>query len=223
MVGSVLRSPENGDTRRICVESLLTTSPAPGKRQFYRARRRSSRDIIGGFTFELGKCEIRHPHRMLANFRNVDESLASAVADGLVCRRRLRLRPSLRVMTSGLAGAVDEAPGAGVFAGRKLGSSPTGPTRFDALTRKVGRRSGSSSQASKSFLGRRGGRPGRPRHRRCAVQSSSTLSRCCRVRPVLRTGPAARRWGLRQRCFAHHKFIGVGASADVPFSPPALS
>ena len=75
--------PENGDKRRIRAESFADHYSQA--RQFYRSQTPVEQEhIIGGFTFELGKCEIPAIRtRMLANLRNVDESLASAVADGL--------------------------------------------------------------------------------------------------------------------------------------------
>ena len=54
-------------------------------RQFFRSQTPVEQEhITDAFVFELGKCEIPAIRtRMLANLRNVDESLASAVADGL--------------------------------------------------------------------------------------------------------------------------------------------
>ena len=95
-----------------------------------------------------------HPPRMLANLRNVDGSLASrgrrrigyAVAVGFACGRRSRSDD-----LPACAGAVDEAPGAGVLRRPQArSSSPTGPTRRCSMrsprpSPKVGRRSNSSS------------------------------------------------------------------------------
>ncbi len=54
-------------------------------RQFFRSVHKVEQDhMVSGLVFELSKVQLEHVRlRMLANLRNVDDSLASRVADGL--------------------------------------------------------------------------------------------------------------------------------------------
>jgi len=54
-------------------------------RMFWRSMHEVEQShIVSAFVFELSKCELDHiPQRMLANLRNVDESLAKRVAEGM--------------------------------------------------------------------------------------------------------------------------------------------
>jgi len=95
-------------------------------RQFYRSQTAIERRHIGdAFVFELSKVErpdIRS--RVVAGLRNVDEDLASDVADGLGMAERPDPAPAARQPITDLApspslGVVANGPAS--FAGRKLG------------------------------------------------------------------------------------------------------
>ncbi|HZR14437.1 MAG TPA: catalase [Acidimicrobiia bacterium] len=76
-------SVERGEKRRLRPESFADHYSQA--RQFYTSQTPiEQRHIVDAFVFELSKVEtsaIRH--RMVANLRNVDEKLATAIADGL--------------------------------------------------------------------------------------------------------------------------------------------
>ncbi|HLI00372.1 MAG TPA: catalase [Acidimicrobiales bacterium] len=116
-------SREGGDKRRLRPESFADHYSQA--RQFFRSQAPvEQQHIVDAFTFELAKCQrpdIRS--RMVAGLRNVDDTLASRVADGLglelpdplpAARPPIDdLRPSASL--SILANGPDR------FAGRKLG------------------------------------------------------------------------------------------------------
>ncbi|MFW5470447.1 catalase [Knoellia sp. CPCC 206435] len=75
--------PVEGVTRRIRAESFRDHYSQG--RQFWISQTDVEQDhIVAAYVFELGKCEMPAiRQRMVANLRNVDESLAARVADGL--------------------------------------------------------------------------------------------------------------------------------------------
>ncbi|MBM6545296.1 catalase [Janibacter sp. YIM B02568] len=115
--------PIQGDTRRIRAESFADHYSQA--RQFYVSQTPVEQDhIVAAYVFELGKCEIPEIRtRVMANLRNVDETLAQRIADGLgmdlpaaspaAVAARTDLEPT--PATSILANAKD------TFEGRKLG------------------------------------------------------------------------------------------------------
>ena len=95
-------------------------------RQFYRSQTEIERDhICASYVFELSKVEnpaIRE--RMVSQLRNVDESLAQAVADGLglkaIPNRAPAARPTIeRIADSPALSMLRNPPG--TFEGRKVG------------------------------------------------------------------------------------------------------
>ena len=224
--------PENGDKRRIRAESFADHYSQA--RQFYRSQTPVEQEhIIGGFTFELGKCEIPAIRtRMLANLRNVDESLASAVADGLgmplPSASPAAVAPRDDLPASPALSMRHLAPES--FAGRKLGvvvTDGTDPQVLDALT-KAFTESGATVEligpkAGDVKLGRRGGKT---KVDHAIAGAPSVLFDAVALLPSA-TGAEelAQRAAVKDfvsDAFAHHKFIGVGASADVLLTPAGV-
>ncbi|PRY57062.1 catalase [Knoellia remsis] len=112
-----------GETRRIRAESFADHYSQA--RQFWLSQTPVEQDhIVAAYVFELGKCEVPAiRERMVANLRNVDESLATQVADGLgmplpaasettvPARDDLEPSPALSILANALE----------TFEGRKLG------------------------------------------------------------------------------------------------------
>jgi catalase len=217
--------PENGDKRRIRAESFADHYSQA--RQFFRSQTPVEQEhITDAFVFELGKCEIPEIRtRMLANLRNVDEGLASAVADGLgmplPSAAPAAVAPRDDLPTSPALSMTHLAPES--FAGRKLGilvTDGTDPQVLDAVTAAFEKGGATVELIGPAIggvkLGRRGGR----RAVDHALDGApSVLFDAVALLPS--AGGAAE---LAQRksakdfvsdAFAHHKFIGVGASADV--------
>ncbi len=133
-------APEGGESRRVRAE--LFADHYSQARQFYVSQTPVEQThIANAFVFELSKVErpdIRS--RMVANLRNVDESLAAAVGDGLgLPALPLASKPARAPITD-----LDSSPALsilanppGTFAGRKLGILVTDGTDarlLDALT-----------------------------------------------------------------------------------------
>jgi catalase len=117
-------SHEHGPKRRLRPESFADHYSQA--RQFYISQTDIEQlHIADAFTFELSKCEREDIRiRMVAGLRNVDEDLASMVAEGLGLREMPPAAPSARKTRQDLAPSpalsiIERAPGS--FAGRKLG------------------------------------------------------------------------------------------------------
>ena len=141
-VDTGFRTVEAGDIgpkRRLRAESFADHYSQA--RQFWISQTPVEQDhIVDAFVFELGKCEIeRIRTAVMANLRNVHESLAQRVADGLgmplpaasparvPTRTDLPESPALSILLKG--------PGS--FAGRKLGilvTEGSDPTVVQAVT-----------------------------------------------------------------------------------------
>ncbi|GAB4076095.1 catalase [Nostocoides australiense] len=127
--------PESGDKRRIRAESFADHYSQAN--QFWRSQTPVEQEhIVGGFAFELGKCEIEGIRtRMLANLVNVDPDLATRVATKLGMdlpeasesavppRHDLPESPALSILKS--------TPQ--TFAGRKIGVVVTDGTPTESL------------------------------------------------------------------------------------------
>jgi catalase len=130
-------SQETGAKRRLRPASFADHYSQA--RQFYLSQTDiEQRHIMEAFTFELSKCEtpaIRS--RMVAGLRNVDEDLASAVAEGLGLREMpaplAAARPTRQDLPVSPALSVI-ARGPGSFAGRKIGVLVTGGADPEMLT-----------------------------------------------------------------------------------------
>jgi catalase len=119
-----LPAQEAGPKRRLRAESFADHYSQA--RQFYLSQTDiEQRHIAEAFTFELSKCDTEAIRtRMVAGLRNVDASLATAVAEGLGLREMpAALQPARQPLTD-----LPESPalsilanGPGSFTGRKLG------------------------------------------------------------------------------------------------------
>jgi catalase len=115
-------APVDGQTRRIRAESFKDHYSQG--RQFWLSQTPVEQDhIVAAYVFELGKCEIPAiRERMVANLRNVDESLAARVADGLGMPLPAASEPAAPVVETEVSPALSILANAKeTFEGRKLG------------------------------------------------------------------------------------------------------
>ncbi|CAN7272752.1 catalase [Knoellia sp. LjRoot47] len=115
-------APVEGETRRIRAESFKDHYSQG--RQFWLSQTPVEQDhIVAAYVFELGKCEIPAiRERMVANLRNVDESLAARVADGLGMPLPAASEPAAPVVETEVSPALSILANAKeTFEGRKLG------------------------------------------------------------------------------------------------------
>lgn len=128
----------HGEARRLRAESFADHYSQAG--QFWRSQSDVEREhIVSAFAFELGKCEIAQIRtRMLANLRNVDETLAKRVADelGMELPKPSPTKVPARndLAPSDALSIVKNGPE--TFAGRKIGvlvSDGTGAAVLDAV------------------------------------------------------------------------------------------
>ena len=115
-------APESGETRRIRPESFADHYSQA--RQFWLSQTAVEQDhIVAAYAFELGKCEVPAiRERMVANLRNVDESLASQVADGLGMPLPSASKAAAPVIETAASPALSLLGNAKeTFKGRKLG------------------------------------------------------------------------------------------------------
>ncbi len=127
--------PENGDTRRVRSETFADHYSQA--RQFFLSQTPVEQGhIVDAFVFELSKVEeLAIRERVVANLRNVDESMAAAIGDGLgfvvmpdptpAARTPIDLPPSLPLSI------LANAPG--TFEGRKLGVLASDDTNAQVL------------------------------------------------------------------------------------------
>jgi len=118
---------ERGEKRRIRSSSFADHYSQA--RQFFHSQAPvEQQHIINAFTFELSKVEIPAiRERMVANLRNVDDTLATAIADGLGMPLPTASTPAAAVI-DGLAPSPKlsiVANGPSSFAGRKIGALVT--------------------------------------------------------------------------------------------------
>jgi catalase len=128
---------EAGPTRRIRAESFADHYSQA--RQFYVSQTEVEQGhIADAFTFELSKCdELRIRTRMVAGLRNVDETLALTVADGLGFTDLPDPLPAARPAIADLAPSPALSilrNGPDSFAGRKIGVLVGNDTDADALS-----------------------------------------------------------------------------------------
>ncbi len=138
-------APVEGVTRRIRSESFADHYSQA--RQFWVSQTPVEQDhIVDAYVFELGKCDVvAIRQRMVANLRNVDESLATRIADGLGM--------ALPEASTAAAPLVETEPSPALsilanaketFEGRKLGlvvgdgATPATVTRLTKGVRKAG-------------------------------------------------------------------------------------
>ncbi|GEQ13060.1 catalase [Knoellia locipacati] len=115
-------APVEGETRRIRAESFRDHYSQG--RQFWLSQTPVEQDhIVAAYVFELGKCEVPAiRERMVANLRNVDESLAGRVADGLGMPLPAASTPAAPVVETEVSPALSILANAKeTFEGRKLG------------------------------------------------------------------------------------------------------
>ena len=121
-------SHEQGPKRRLRPESFADHYSQA--RQFYISQTDIEQlHIADAFTFELSKCDREDIRvRMVAGLRNVDEDLATTVAEGLGLREMPPAAPPAREPRQDLAPSpalsiIERGPGS--FAGRKIGALVT--------------------------------------------------------------------------------------------------
>ncbi|KGN32937.1 catalase [Knoellia sinensis KCTC 19936] len=112
----------DGTMRRIRAESF--SDHYSQARQFWISQTDVEKEhIVAAYTFELGKCEIPAiRERVVANLRNVDEALATDVADGLGMPLPAASEPAAPVVETESSPALSLLGNAKeTFEGRKLG------------------------------------------------------------------------------------------------------
>lgn len=112
----------SGESRRVRAESFADHYSQA--RQFWISQTPVEQDhIIAAYTFELGKCEVPAiRERMVANLRNVDEALASGIADKLGMPLPAASTPAAPVVETEPSPALSILGNAKeTFEGRKLG------------------------------------------------------------------------------------------------------
>ncbi len=129
-------SEPNGETRRIRAE--LFADHYSQATQFFDSQTEVEQEhIVSAFAFELGKCErVEIRERMVANLRNVDESLARAVADEIglpLPEASVPARPKVTGLPESPALSILKN-GPDSFAGRKLGIVVTDGSAAAAIT-----------------------------------------------------------------------------------------
>ncbi len=137
--GTGFRTAEAGDTgpkRRIRAESFADHYSQA--RQFWISQTPVEQDhIVAAYAFELGKCQVeRIRTAVLANLRNVDDDLATKVADKLGMKRPPASKAQVPTRTdlapSPALSMTARAPKS--FAGRKLGIVVTAGSDADVVT-----------------------------------------------------------------------------------------
>jgi catalase len=129
-------SHEQGPKRRLRPESFADHYSQA--RQFYISQTDIEQlHIADAFTFELSKCEREDIRaRMVAGLRNVDQDLATTVAEGLGLREMPPAAPSAReprqdLVPSPALSIIECGPGS--FAGRKIGVLVTAGANAEML------------------------------------------------------------------------------------------
>lgn len=115
-------APVDGQTRRIRAESFKDHYSQG--RQFWISQTEVEQDhIVAAYTFELGKCEIPAiREKVVANLRNVDESLAARISNGLGMPLPAASEPAAPVVETDASPALSILANAKeTFEGRKLG------------------------------------------------------------------------------------------------------
>ncbi|MFC7485723.1 catalase [Knoellia sp. CPCC 206453] len=224
-------APVDGQTRRIRAESFADHYSQA--RQFWISQTPVEQDhIVASYAFELGKCEVPAiRERMVANLRNVDESLSARVADGLGMPLPAASEAAAPVVETDVSPALSILANAKeTFEGRKLGllvgdgANAAAVKRLTKAVEKAGGtveviavKVGGATLADGSVLAAKQAVAGAP----SVLYDAVAIISGAEGEKALADEPAAR--DFLTDAFTHYKVIGLGAGTDALVAAAGLT